>query len=54
MYFLAKVLELEQRQATTSAVVRLVHVGFLLETYVKDILSGSTKTDSNRVRELVS
>ena len=35
-----------------SAVVRLVHVLFPLETYVKYILSQSTKTNSNRVIDL--
>jgi hypothetical protein len=34
--------------------VRLVHVRFLLAIYVKVILSGSIKTNSNRVIEFVS
>ena len=37
-----------------SAVVRLVHVEFPLENFVKDILLQSTKTNSNRVIEFVS
>ena len=37
-----------------NAIVRLVHVRFPLETYVKDILSLSTETNSNIVIEFVS
>ena len=37
-----------------SAVVCLVHIWFLLATYVKDILSRSTKTKSNRENLLCS
>ena len=43
----------KSRWATMSAVVRLVRIRFLLVTYVKDILSRSTKTNSNRVIEFV-
>ena len=41
-------------RAVMSAVVRLVHVWFPLITYMKDILSRSTKTNSNRVIEIFS
>ena len=41
-------------RATMSAVVCLVYVRLPLATYVKDILSQSTKTNSNGVIEFVS
>jgi hypothetical protein len=45
----AKRLELKM-----SVVVRLVHVWFPIETYMKVILSRSTKTNNNRVIQLYS